>query len=129
MSRFPDDVKYSPHHLWVRLGDGRSLRVGATDYLVESSGSVVHVSLPTVGADLRAGDACGELVGPSGSEAIIAPVTGVVTAVNQTLSDQPESVRQDPYHSGWLFEQELAAVEHGSVALMDADGYEVFVGE
>ena len=129
MSRFPDDVKYSLHHLWVRLGDGRELRVGGTDYLVESAGSVVHVSLPTVGAALQAGDACGELVGPSGSQEIIAPVTGVVTAVNHALSDQPEAVREDPYGSGWLFEQELGEVERSSLPLMDADGYESFVGE
>ena len=129
MSRFPDDVKYSLHHLWVRLGDGRALRVGATDYLVESIGSVVHVSLPTVGAALQAGDECGELVGPTSSETVIAPVTGVVTAVNQALGEQPEAVRQHPFDIGWLFELELDESERDQLRLMDAEGYESFVGE
>lgn len=130
MSRFPDDVKYSMQHLWVRMGDGRELRVGATDYLAESHGPVVHVSLPTVGAALQAGDECGELVGPSNTEAIIAPVTGIVTAVNHALAEQPESVREGPYGSGWLFELELGEVEAGhELPLMDAEGYETFVGE
>lgn len=130
MSRFPDDVRYSMQHLWVRLGDGRELRVGGTDYWVESAGSVIHVSLPTVGAALRAGDECGELLGPNLVEAVVAPVSGIVTAVNQALAEQPELVRTDPYGAGWLFELELdEAASSAGLALMDAEGYEDYVGE
>ncbi|MGA4668351.1 glycine cleavage system protein H [Propionibacteriaceae bacterium Y1923] len=123
-------MRYSMQHLWVRLGDGRELRVGGTDYWAETAGTVIHVSLPTVGAALRAGDECGELVGPNSSETVVAPVTGIVTAVNEALGSQPELVRADPYGAGWLFDVELAPTELvGELPLMDAEGYENFVGE
>ncbi|MGA4507547.1 glycine cleavage system protein H [Propionibacteriaceae bacterium G1746] len=130
MSRFPDDVSYSLQHLWVRGSDGSDLRVGATDYWVEALAQVVHVSLPTVGVALQAGDECGELVAPVASEPIIAPVNGVVTAVNTALESQPELVRRDPYGEGWLFEVELGGDQlHVEAPLMDSDGYESHVGE
>lgn len=130
MSRFPDDVKYSLQHLWVRLGDGREVRVGGTDHWVQAAGTVVHVGLPVVGVAVLAGDQCGELVGPTDTEPVIAPVDGVVTTVNDALSDQPELLGTDPYGAGWLFEVELPEdAVTGELPLMDAEGYANYVGE
>lgn len=32
------------------------------------------------------------------------PLTGTVTAVNESLSDEPELINTDPYGDGWIVE-------------------------
>lgn len=128
MSRFPEDVKYSMQHLWLRLSDGRDVRVGVTDHWTEHLGILVHIELPQVGTVVQAGDQLGELVGPTASEPIVAPVSGTISATNQMLVEQPETARTEAYGDGWLFEVELPEDhEPGELPLLDAAGYEELV--
>jgi glycine cleavage system H protein len=60
---YPDDLKYTVEHEWVR-GNGEAdggMRVGITQYAQDQLGDIVYVTLPEVGAEGRAGQACGEL--------------------------------------------------------------------
>ncbi len=61
MPDYPEDLKYTSEHEWVRSGNGRTVRVGITEYAAEQLGDIVFVTLPTVGETVSAGDACGEL--------------------------------------------------------------------
>ena len=127
MSRFPEDLRYSAEHEWVREGNASTVRVGITDYAADALGDIVYVSLPTVGQDVAAGDACGELESTKSVSEVFSPVDGVVSAVNDHLNDTPETVNSDPYGEGWLFEIELA---DGADLddLLDADAYAEHVG-
>ena len=53
---------------------------------------------------------------------VIAPLSGVVTAVNEALSDSPERVNSDPYGEGWLVKIRLSDPAEAD-ALLDADAY------
>lgn len=127
MSRFPEDLRYSREHEWVREGNGRSVRIGITDYAADALGDIVYVSLPTVGEEVVAGDSCGELESTKSVSDVFAPVSGVVTAVNDNLAESPEIVNADPFGDGWLFEVELGDDENDD--LLDADEYATHVGE
>ncbi|MFX4270797.1 glycine cleavage system protein GcvH [Propionibacteriaceae bacterium Y1685] len=122
MSDFPEDLKYSAEHEWVRTGSGSSVRVGVTHYAVEQLSDIIYVSLPTVGDELSAGDSCGELESTKSVSDIFSPVSGVVTAVNETLADAPQNLNTDPYGDGWLFEVELASAA-ALEDLLDVDAY------
>ncbi len=126
MSRFPEDLSYSREHEWVRTGNGRTVRVGITDYAAEALGDIVYVSLPTVGQELAAGDSVGELESTKSVSDIFSPVGGVVTSVNESLSETPELVNGDPYGDGWLYEVELGDDEPED--LLDSDAYAEHVG-
>ena len=102
MSELPDDLRYSTEHEWVRV-DGSVARVGVTDYATSEMGDIVYVSLPTVGSSVAAGDACGELESTKSVSDIFAPVSGVVTSVNDAATDVPESIGDDPYGEGLGF--------------------------
>ena len=121
---FPDDLKYTPEHEWVRSpgqADG-SVRVGITDYAQDALGDIVYVSLPEVGAEVDAGSTVGELESTKSVSDVYAPVGGTVAAVNESLDATPEVVNSDPYGDGWLFElvpSDPAAVD----ALLDRDAY------
>ena len=118
---FPDDLKYTSEHEWVRPGEA-TVRVGITDYAQDALGDIVYVSLPEVGAELQDGAAVGELESTKSVSDVYAPLAGTVSAVNEALDGTPELVNSDPYGEGWLFELTLA--DPSSVdALMDAAAY------
>lgn len=128
MSRFPEDLKYSAEHEWVRTGNGNTVRIGITDFAAKELGDIVFVSLPEVGEEVVAGDACGELESTKSVSEIFAPVSGVVNAINEALDDTPETINSDAFGDGWLFEVEVPSVSEFD-DLMDADAYEEQVGD
>ena len=123
---YPDDLKYTSEHEWVRPGGGDggdTVRVGITDFAQDALGDIVYVSLPEVGSDLETGAAVGELESTKSVSDIYAPVNGAVVAVNESLDATPELVNSDPYGEGWLFElrpSDASALD----GLMDASAYE-----
>ncbi len=119
---FPDDLRYSAKHEWVRVGSGPTARVGITDYAAEQLGDVVYVSLPQVGEEVALDDSCAEVESTKSVSDVFAPVSGVVSAVNELLLETPETINADPYGDGWIFEVELADPEELD-DLMDADEY------
>lgn len=103
---YPEDLKYTAEHEWVRSpgsADG-SVRVGITHYAQDALGDIVYVSLPEVGESVEAGSACGELESTKSVSDVYAPLSGEVTARNESLDSTPELVNNDPYGEGWLFE-------------------------
>jgi glycine cleavage system H protein len=126
---FPDDLKYTAEHEWVRTpGESAgSVRVGITDYAQDALGDIVYVQLPEVGESVAAGAAVGELESTKSVSDVYSPVTGEVVARNDSLDATPELVNTDPYGAGWLFE---VAVEEGGATsdLLDAAAYEKLTG-
>jgi glycine cleavage system H protein len=125
---FPDDLKYTSEHEWVRTpGDAESsVRIGITDYAQEALGDIVYVSLPDVGTEVTGGTAVGELESTKSVSDVYAPLTGTVVAVNEALDGTPELVNSDAYGEGWLFE--LVPTDADEVAgLMDAAAYQASV--
>jgi glycine cleavage system H protein len=117
----PDDLRYSREHEWVRV-TGNIARVGITDFAQDSLGDVVFVQLPDVGLDVVAGASVSEIESTKSVSDVYVPVSGVVSAVNDALGEQPELVNQDPYGAGWMFDVELS--DDGELdALMDAAAY------
>jgi glycine cleavage system H protein len=122
---YPDDLKYTSEHEWVRSpGEvDSSVRIGITDYAQEALGDIVYVSLPEVGDEVESGSAVGELESTKSVSDIYAPLTGKVVARNEALDGTPELVNSDPYGEGWLLEivpSDGSAVDD----LMDAAAYQ-----
>ncbi|HEY8471721.1 MAG TPA: glycine cleavage system protein GcvH [Natronosporangium sp.] len=122
MTTTPEHLRYTAEHEWAAPAEAGRVRVGITHYAQDALGDIVFVQLPEVGTELNAGDVVGEVESTKSVSEIYAPVAGKVAAVNQTVSDRPEVVNEDPYGEGWLLELEPAdpaAIE----GLLDAAGY------
>jgi len=104
---YPEDLRYTPEHEWVRTG-ADTVRVGITDYAQQALGDIVFVTLPEQGAEVTAGQPCGEVESTKSVSEVYAPVTGVVVARNPALDAAPELLNTDPYGEGWLVEIEPA---------------------
>ena len=122
---FPDDLRYTKDHEWLRL-EGNDGIVGITDFAQDALGDVVFVELPTVGATLTRGQTFGVVESNKTVSDLFAPVSGRVTAVNQELRDEPERVNQDPYGEGWMIRIALTRPEEPD-ALLDAGAYRAFI--
>ena len=123
---FPDDLKYTSEHEWVREG-GAAVRIGITDFAQDALGDIVYVSLPEVGTAVEAGASVGELESTKSVSDVYAPVSGTVTARNDALDGTPELVNSDPYGDGWLFEVEVSDPSQLG-GLLDAAGYQATLG-
>jgi glycine cleavage system H protein len=124
---YPQDLRYTAEHEWVRTGEDGVVRVGITSFAQDALGDVVYVSLPAVGDTVAPGDACGEVESTKSVSDLYAPLAGEVTAVNEALDATPELVNSDPYGEGWMYElrpADAAAVE----ALMDPAAYQEQLG-
>jgi glycine cleavage system H protein len=123
---YPEDLKYTTDHEWVRTVGETTVRFGITDFAQDALGDIVYVSLPDVGASLAAGEACGEVESTKSVSDLYAPVTGTVTGRNEALSATPEVVNADAYGEGWMVEVELADAAQ-LATLMDSAGYAAHV--
>jgi glycine cleavage system H protein len=125
---FPDDLRYTKEHEWVRdEGSGR-MRVGITDYAQDALGDVVYVDVPEVGTAVTASQPFSEVESTKSVSDVYSPVTGTVRERNQLLEDRPELVNQAPYGDGWLVVIEVGdAGQPGE--LMDANAYRSYVDQ
>ncbi|MPQ99699.1 glycine cleavage system protein GcvH [Modestobacter sp. I12A-02628] len=129
---FPDDRRYTDQHEWVQVqgaaGSPTVVRIGITDHAQDALGDIVFVQLPDVGESVTAGAAIGEVESTKSVSDVYAPLSGVVAARNDALTDAPETVNSDPYGEGWLVE---VTVEDGdgdpTAALLDAAAYQALV--
>ena len=129
MSNTPDDLMYTKDHEWIRdEGDG-TVAIGITAHAQELLGDLVFVELPEVGASLANGAECAVVESVKAASDVYSPLNGEVTAVNDALTDTPETINEDPYGDGWIFKMKLAdAAEMDD--LLDAAGYiEVMAAE
>jgi len=108
MSSIPNELSYTKEHEWVSAVD-LTFTMGITDYAQAALGDIVYVQLPKVGETVVAGKVCGEVESTKSVSDIYAPVTGTIVAINDSLSNSPESINSDPYGGGWLAKIEVTA--------------------
>ena len=98
---YPDDLKYHPEHDWARI-EGDEAVLGITWFAADALGELVHFEPPAAGATLTKDASYGEVESVKAVSDVIAPLSGEILAVNQTVVDAPETVNEDPYGEGWL---------------------------
>ena len=125
---YPDDCQYTKEHEWVRLEDDGIAVVGITDYAQDHLGDVVFVELPDVGTEVAQFEPFGVIDSVKASSELYAPLSGEVEAINDALTEQPELVNQAPYGEGWMIKVRPADTLARLEQLLDAAGYEQFLG-
>lgn len=124
---FPENVKYSSDHEWVRA-EGNEAYVGITDFAQEELGEIVYVDVTTEGDSLGQGDVFGSVEAVKTVSDLMMPVGGEVLEINPKLDDAPELVNKDPFGEGWIIKITLQNADELS-GLMSAEDYKKFVGK
>ncbi|HLW66655.1 MAG TPA: glycine cleavage system protein GcvH [Gemmataceae bacterium] len=94
-------LKYSPTHEWAQL-EGDTCTVGITSFAAEQLQDITYLKLPKVGDAVKQEGPFGEVETVKAVSDIYAPVAGTISAVNEKLVDDPETIKNDPFGAGWL---------------------------
>jgi glycine cleavage system H protein len=121
---YPDDLLYHPEHDWARIDadDPTLATLGITWYAQDALGEVVFSELPPPGTTLTAGEPYAEVESVKAVSDVVAPLSGEIVEINQSLADSPQAINEDPYGAGWLVKLRLAE-DPGRDRLMDAAAY------
>lgn len=122
----PAALMFTAEHEWVWVADGVAT-FGVTDYAAGQLGDVVYVDLPAQGAEITAGQVCGEIESTKSVSEIYSPVTGRVLEINGDVDADPALVNADPFGRGWLVRVALAGP--APAGLLDLAGYRRLTGQ
>ncbi|KAE8335421.1 hypothetical protein BDV24DRAFT_143981 [Aspergillus arachidicola] len=122
-SPFMELKKYTETHEWVELAeDGKTAKVGITEYAAHSLGDVVFVELPEIGLEVSAEDPVGAVESVKSASDIHSPISGTVTQVNKILDDKAKAINESPEGDAWIVEIEVKNAEELD-RLLDAETY------
>lgn len=123
---FPENLKYTKDHEWVRV-EGDVAVIGITDFAQGELGDIVYVEIETVGEELAHEEIFGTVEAVKTVSDLFMPVSGKVLEVNPGLVSNPEAVNKDPYGQGWMIK--VAMKDAGELAgLLSAADYKTLVG-
>ncbi len=123
---FPDDLKYSKEHEWVRV-EGNTGYVGISDFAQKELGDIVYVEVESVGETFAKDAVFGTVEAVKTVSDLFIPVGGKVLEKNTALNDNPEAVNTDPYGKGWMIKIEFTNADELD-GLMDAVAYKAHIG-
>ena len=123
----PDALRYTADNEWVRL-DREHITLGVTDFAQVQLGDIVYVELPNPGDSITEGRTFGVIESVKAVSDLLAPVSGIVIAINEDLAQRPELVNESCYGDGWMLQ--IKPSDPSDVnSLLDAKAYETSVAE
>ena len=120
---FPDNLKYTKDHEWVRV-EGGNAYIGITQ---KELGDIVYVDISTVGDTVEKEAVFGTVEAVKTVSDLFMPIVGKVLEVNPKIDANPELVNNDPYGDGWMIKCTVDNAADIS-ALLDAAAYKALVG-
>jgi glycine cleavage system H protein len=123
---FPENLRYTKDHEWVKLVEGNTALVGVTDFAQQELGDIVYVDINTIGKTLAENEVFGTIEAVKTVSDLFLPVAATITETNPALEAQPELVNNDPYGEGWMVKITVtnpSDIDH----LMDAAAYTALV--
>ena len=113
---------YTKDHEWVKEEGGEYV-VGISDYAQSELGDLVFVNLPEEGDSVTKGESFSDVESVKAVSDVISPLTGVVSAINEAVSDAPESINSSPYEAWFVKVKDVTDKEE----LLSAEEYEEFL--
>jgi len=124
MTKIVDGLLYTKEDEWLRVEDDEGV-VGISDYAQDALSDLVYLELPGVGETFNQGEVFGVIESVKAAADLYIPISGEVTAVNESLPDTPELMNSDPYGEGWLLRLKISDSSELD-GLMDADAYRAY---
>ena len=90
-------------HTWVALENAGRVRLGLDDFSQKVLGTATKFNFPKIGQHLKANSPFLSLDRQRKKAEVLAPLDGIVEAVNPQVRERPQVVHDDPYGEGWLF--------------------------
>ena len=114
-------LKYCKEHTWVKVEDDYAY-IGITDYAQDQLGEILFVEMPEVEDEITKGKDFGVVESSKVASDLIAPISGEVVEINETLEDEPEAINEEPYEA-WIIKVKISDSDELE-SLLNSDGYE-----
>ncbi len=122
---FPENLRYTKDHEWVRL-EGDIAIVGVTEFAQSELGDIVYVEIETKDQHLAADSVFGTIEAVKTVSDLFLPVSGTIIEINPELNNKPELVNTDPYGEGWMIKVKVDSGS-GIESLLTAGAYAALV--
>ncbi len=99
---FPDQLRYSKDHEWIRVEDNGTAVIGITEFAQSELGDIVFVELEDVDEHIEKDASFGTVEAVKTVSELFLPVAGTITDHNDALEDNPELINNSPYDEGWM---------------------------
>lgn len=123
----PEDYYYTKNHEWAQV-DENIVTVGITEFAQDALGEVVYVELPEEGQKVTQNEPFGVIESVKAVSDLYAPVSGTVIEVNNSMTDNPAVLNDNPMIDGWLIRIEMDS-EKELANLMRAPEYKKVIAE
>jgi len=121
----PKGYKFNKTDEWVQV-DGNTAIIGISDFAQDQLSDIVYIEFnKEAGESIEKGQIIATIESVKAAADVNSPISGKVLEVNESLSDTPEVLNEDPYENGWLFKVEfndLSEIDD----LFDSKGYDEF---
>lgn len=108
---FPENLKYSKDHEWVRI-DGNEAYIGITDFAQSELGDIVYIDIDSEGETFDKEEVFGSIEAVKTVSDLFMPVSGTILEFNSKLEATPELVNSDPYGDGWMVKVKIEDMSH-----------------
>lgn len=125
--QFPEELRYTKDHEWIRL-EGDIATVGITEFAQRELGDIVYVEIETQGEEVEQGEVFGTVEAVKTVSDLFMPATGTIEEANEALQSEPELVNSDPYGQGWMIRIRLQNKADYD-GLLSAQEYAELVGQ
>ncbi len=126
--QFPENLKYTKEHEWIRVEDNFIGVVGITEYAQSELGDIVYVELPQIGKVVKQLESFGTIEAVKTVADLFAPVSGEIIEVNEKLKSSPELINKDPYGEGWIIKIKIKDLNELN-NLLSAEDYRKLIGK
>ena len=119
----PMNFKFNKTDEWIKV-DGNTAIIGISDFAQDQLSDIVYIEFnKEPGESIEKGQVLAIIESVKAAADVNSPISGKVIEVNESLSDTPEVLNDDPYENGWLFKVELNNPSELD-ELFDAKGYD-----
>jgi len=98
----PGGLFFHRAHTWANLLFSGQIKVGVDDFFQRLFGRIDAITLPPIDLEIKQGQPIATIRQGGRTATLVAPVDGVVCAVNGEVAKTPGLLRRDPYTRGWL---------------------------
>ncbi|HEV2396772.1 MAG TPA: glycine cleavage system protein H [Candidatus Sulfotelmatobacter sp.] len=98
----PENLRYHAGHTWALSESQELVRVGLDDFASKLIGKIDSIALPQRGRWIRQGQKIWTIFRDGKAVDMISPIEGTVSDINDSVVNNPELARKDPYGDGWL---------------------------
>lgn len=118
--KFPEKCLYYSTYVWVEDLNRGIYRVGITDFGQYVLDDIISITLPETGILVEKDEEIATIDSIEDTLVINAPISGIITEINDILIQSPELLNESPYREGWILEIEIES-EDDLDQLMDSN--------